>query len=481
MNLARLQKLASFNKATAFRSATAVVERALLSVSTFLATILLARWGGKAELGMFALFFPMLFVAIALQESLITAPYTVYAAEHSGKARCKYLGGVLIHTILLGLASTLAFAVAAVVLAALRWRLPILGQCAYLCVALAASTPFILIREFARRVVYADLKPEAAVALSGGVSLLQLAMMFGLHFAGWLDAGTAYLAMGALSAIGGGMWLWSNRADFQFRGTPIRPSFMQNWVLGRWIVPTQISEIVRVQMFPWLLALVADVPTVGVYTACNAIANLPTPLQIALSNMILPEFVQVNRKSGVRAANRLMWQATWWMAALMTAFVATVLIVSQWLVPALYGPQFLGTAHPLIVLTLSQWFYGVSIPSGRALLVLRRPDQVCWSQFGSIVVNLAFGWPLVVKWGVVGAAYAALFAAGFKALLGLWWYDVEMRRQMAIEQSESGELMDDLDSPAAPDADDNSLDLDGVPPTFLAPLTMAHSAEEAAP
>ena len=57
---------------------------------------------GPEQLGTFSLFFPLVFIAIALQESLITAPYTVFAADHDGDARRRYLGSVLIHTLVLG-------------------------------------------------------------------------------------------------------------------------------------------------------------------------------------------------------------------------------------------------------------------------------------------------------------------------------------------------------------------------------------------
>ena len=94
--------LLSFNRTTATRTGAAIFERALLGATTFLVTILLGRWGGPDELGLFIIFFPLLFIAIALQESLITAPYTVYIANRDDPAdRRAYLGGVLNHTVIL--------------------------------------------------------------------------------------------------------------------------------------------------------------------------------------------------------------------------------------------------------------------------------------------------------------------------------------------------------------------------------------------
>ena len=222
MNLLR------FNPSKASLAAAAIVERALLGATTFAVTILLGRWSGPDELGLFIIFFPLLFIAIAIQESLITAPYTVYSADHTDRdSRRSYLGGVLANTLALIALASIAFAVAAIVLFSIARP-----EQGWVSAALAAATPFVLLREFARRVVYAELKPQAAVAISGSVSLLQLAMMASLHLSGRLNAAASFAAMGASSAIVAAVWFFANRAMIQFRQAPGLAAFRKNWSLG---------------------------------------------------------------------------------------------------------------------------------------------------------------------------------------------------------------------------------------------------------
>jgi O-antigen/teichoic acid export membrane protein len=421
----------SFNRLTATRTGAAILERALLGAATFLVTIMLGRWGGPQELGLFILFFPLLFIAIALQESLITAPYTVFSAEHEDAAeRRRYLGSVLTHTAILSMIAAALFAAAAIMLWALNYR-----PSATVAAVLSLAAPCVLLREFARRVVYAELKPETAIAISGSVSALQLAMMAGLHLAGRLDAASSFAAMGLSSLVVAAAWLMLNRSAIQFRDTPASEAFRQNWVLGQWSVATQVGEIVRTQMFPWLLAIVADRTTVGIFAACAVIAALPTPLHVALSNILLPQFVQLRRAGGVAAADRLVWQATGWLTAVMAAFFVVVVVTSAWIVPWVYGPAYVGTQQALIVLTLAQVVAGVSLPAARALFVLQRPDQVFASHLAGIVANIALGLPMAYRWGFEGAAYATLVGAVLKAVLGMWWYHVEVRAQLTSSRA----------------------------------------------
>jgi O-antigen/teichoic acid export membrane protein len=333
---------------------------------------------------------------------------------------------VLANTFALIALASFAFAAAAVVL--FNIARPEQG---WVSAALAAATPFVLLREFARRVVYAELKPQTAVAISGSVSLLQLAMMAGLHLSGRLNAATSFAAMGASSAIVAAVWFFANRAMIQFRQAPGLAAFRKNWSLGSWSVATQVGEIVRTQMFPWLLAIVANDATAGVFGACAIVAALPTPLHVALSNILLPQFVQELKQRGAAAADHLMWQATGWLSAVMLAYFAVIVATSAWIVPAIYGGEYEGTQHAVIILTLAQVFAGASLPAARALFVLHRPDQVFLSHLAGIVINLTLGVALVESSGIVGAAYATLAGAIIKAVLGIWWYLAEARRQLA--------------------------------------------------
>lgn len=416
----------TINRPTATLAGAAIVERALLGVATFAVTILLGRWGGPEDLGLFIIFFPLLFVAIAIQESLITAPYTVYSAKHTDRdARRGYLGGVLSNTLALSGTAAAVFAVAASVLFSI-------GKPAHGWVAasLAVASPLVLLREFARRVVYAELNPQAAVAISGSVSLLQLAAMAALHFSGRLNAATSFAAMGASSAIVAAVWFFANRRLIQFRNAPAVAAFQQNWSLGSWSVATQVGEIIRTQMFPWLLAIVANDATAGIFGACAIIAALPTPLHTALSNILLPQFVQRLKERGAAGADRLMWSATGWLSGVMVAYFLVVAATGAWIVPAVFGPEYTGTQHAVIVLTLAQVFAGASIPAARALFVLHRAEQVFYSHLAGIAVNLTFGVAFVYSWGITGAAYATLAEAILKAWLGGRWYLAEARRQM---------------------------------------------------
>jgi O-antigen/teichoic acid export membrane protein len=180
-------------------------------------------------------------------------------------------------------------------------------------------------------------------------------------------------------------------------------------------------------MFPWLLAIALDERSVGIYAACVAIATLSGPLQIALSNLLLPQLASVEDKGGVAAADRLMWQATAWITLIMAVFTLSVAAVSGWLVPWVFGAEYLGTQATLILLLLDQLISAASMPAARALVALQRPNLDFICQAAGIVLNLVAGVPLVIGWGISGAALSGLLAAALKAALTAVFYRREIR------------------------------------------------------
>jgi O-antigen/teichoic acid export membrane protein len=187
-------------------------------------------------------------------------------------------------------------------------------------------------------------------------------------------------------------------------------------------------------MFPWLLALALDERNVGIYAACAAIATLSGPLQIALSNLLLPQFAAAEDNGGVAAADRLMWQATAWIALVMAAFTLVMGSLSAYLTPWIYGPEYVGTQTTLVLLLIAQLIAAAAMPAARALVALQRPDLDFACQASGIVLNLAAGVPLVVVWGIQGAALSGLLAAAIKASLTAVFYTREVNRRLAVSQ-----------------------------------------------
>jgi hypothetical protein len=115
------------------------------------------------------------------------------------------------------------------------------GGQAGISLALAIISPFILLREFARRHGLANMNMTQAFivdAIAAFVGMLALGLFY---YWGWLTATSAMLSIGAGAGLGGAYWLFRNRSQLAFHRESLRLTFWQSWGLGKWLLTSQLA------------------------------------------------------------------------------------------------------------------------------------------------------------------------------------------------------------------------------------------------
>jgi hypothetical protein len=90
------------------------------------------------------------------------------------------------------------------------------GDLAFVLIGLAGATPFILVREFARRFEMARLDVITALLLDAAVAVVQVLTLIVLFLAGHLNGATAFLALALACAVGSLASLVKSRTHYEF-------------------------------------------------------------------------------------------------------------------------------------------------------------------------------------------------------------------------------------------------------------------------
>src|SRR4051812_40178661 len=77
------------------RGGLALVAQALVSGMNFGTSLLVGRFAGPDELGVYSLGFTLVVVAMSFQDSLVSSPYTVYGNRLEGEDRSRLAGAAL--------------------------------------------------------------------------------------------------------------------------------------------------------------------------------------------------------------------------------------------------------------------------------------------------------------------------------------------------------------------------------------------------
>jgi len=383
----------------------ALVDQAVVSLSSFLSTVIVGRFCGASELGIYALAISVVFLVVAVQDSLISTPYTVFGNRLRGRVRRKYAGSILLHFGLLSAFAVIGLALLGGLLAA-GIGPPQLAPTIWVLVGIIACG---LLRHFARRFAFAEHRTASALLLDVGVAAIQLAGVLLLALAGALSAVTALAVIGTACFIAGLAWMISNRRRFLVRWRRVGPDFARNWKIGKWILAGRLVSHTSAYAPHWLLALLIGTSATGVFAACLTIVLLANPLILGIGNVLGPRAALAYANGGTAAVKRIVLRNMLFLGAAMSAFCIFVFFVGTQLMRLFYdGNEYAGHKAVIVVLALHALVSAIFFAANHGLITIERPDVNLKTNLFGLVVLLVLVFPLVAGWGILGVAIAML-------------------------------------------------------------------------
>lgn len=395
--------------------AVACADQAVVSATSFLTLIMLARWTDAEQLGYFAIGISIIGVTLAIQHALVSLPYAIQRHRPPGSAG-EHAFCCLLHSGLFSASAMILLALAALGLTALGAH----QETVHMAWALAALMPLVAAKEFAREFALARLAWQRALVLDVAAAAIQLAAIVWLGATGRLSPLTAYGAMGLSCGIAALGWFCLSRSDFAFRLGQLRTTLRQNWELGRWLFLSRSAILVQGYSTYWLSMLVAGAAVTGVYAACMSVVAFANPVLLGLYNFFVPKSVLAWKDGGIAGLRQRAIGDSLLLGAAMGSFFVLVLFAGEEVLRLLYpGEAYQGHGLTLAILTLGTLVAALGIPAANALASMERPRPLAGVAGVSAFLNVILVWWLIGEWGLLGAA-AAVVAANVVGTLGRW-------------------------------------------------------------
>ena len=408
-------RCASLFGATARKSVTALADQAVLSGTNFFTTVIVGRMCGPDELGIFSLGFAFVVLTVGVQESLISAPYTIYGNRRQGRSRAQYAGSVLVHHAVLSVVAVICLAATAGLLAA-GIGPPGLAPVVWV---LSVMIPFILLREFGRRLAFAHLNVAKALIVDSAVAAIQIGGLIWLAAGARLSAVSAQAMAGLACAVVGIVWFALAMKHFAVRWRRVPGAWRRNWRLGRWLFAGRVTSVLHAYSVYWLLALTLGAAGTGEYAACMTIILLANPFLLGISNVLGPRAAQAFAEGGGREVRRVVWKVAFLLAVPMAAFCGLVMLFGDGILWLLYGSRYAGHQQTITLLAAAALLHAVSIAADHGLCVMERPDVTFRAGLLGLAVTLVIAVALVTPYGIPGAAWGTL-AGGVAAAVVRW-------------------------------------------------------------
>ena len=425
--LGRLRR-AALDAAT-IHSALALFDQAIVSGTSFLASVAVGRLAGETELGVYAIAVSLALLFVAVQDSLVAVPYTFL--RERGEGVRAYAGSVLVHHGSLAAAAAVLLALVAAVAAAMGS-----GRVAGTAAALAVVVPGVLVHELSRRLAFAHHQVRAALVTDAAAAAIQIAALAALALTGRLTATTALLALGGGRGLAGAARLAVARSSFDLGAGDWGGTFRRHWRFARFDLAAQVVGVVEGYAAYWILTLVQGPGATGVLAAATSVAMMANPILFGLHNVFVPRIADAQEK-GAGEIWRVAGRTSFVYVALMGAFALFLIAFGGPILTFLYGAGFSGGGAVVAIMATVMVVGASELAAANGLRAFDRPDLHLAAGGAGLATIVLVGPPLCLAWGAVGAALAAL--AGGVVEAGVDWGCLgRLRRRAAGDREGRG-------------------------------------------
>jgi O-antigen/teichoic acid export membrane protein len=391
-----------------------IIDQGTVSATNFATTLILARLCSQADLGVYYLAWTTVLFITAMQNNLVSVPYTVYSPHRHGESLHTYFGSALVHQVATSLLAILLL-LGLVLVVSLGGAPPALRPVA---LVLLGAMPLITFREFVRRFALAHLQVGAALALDVVVAVVQVGSLALLALFGSLSVPIVYGVMGGACAVASLSWLVFTRHPMRFVPSEIVSDWRQNWGFARWALACQFTGLCF-HALPWLLTFTHGAAAAGVLAAATALVGPANLFMNGLWNFLTPKAARAYAGEGRQGLGRVLQKASLAYVVALGAFCLLMVLAGDPLGTLVYGEKYGGIGMVLAMLAFATMVNGLGLTASSGLWAMDRPSANFAADAIQMAVMLAAGVCLVGRFEVLGIA--AAIAIGWTVGMAIRW------------------------------------------------------------
>ena len=408
------------------------VDQAVVSATNLMILLALARWSNISDVGYFAIATSVLVFAVAVQDSLITRPYTILLGKPSTAVEGQTASAIVFTALIAVALSALALLVGSLVGYFVETRIA-----TALAIALSTAIPTVLFKEFARRHSFANHCAWRAVALDVAVGFMACAGVVLLWLNQQLTATNVVLVLGLSSFTAFTVWFILLPERFKVSAGSLIETARENIKLGKWFLVGQISAQAQGYATHWITMAIGGAVATGLYTSCLSIVALSNPFLFGYFNILTPKFVRVLNEEGIIALRRQVKLSALMLGIVMAVFALVVSLNGSMLM----GVMFPGEAYReglgiLTILAFATLLGAIGGPPGVALMVTKNGHVLALLSFSTFVIGSALVCVLMALWGLRVAAYGILLMETV-GCLGRWVLLLQLLPRRYVEAPSS--------------------------------------------
>jgi O-antigen/teichoic acid export membrane protein len=392
----------------------ALTDQSIVSATNFLTNLMLVRFMGLHEFGVFALAWMSVLFVNSLQSALIIAPMMSIGPQQEEKNRPLYFGALVFQEFIL---VCFCFILVFVAVKAFGNFFTHAGL-QPLVLPLAFSAFAYQSQDFVRRYFFATRQCRRAFADDALSYAVQLPILFLLHRAGHLNTATALWAMAGTSILGvfpG--WLWME--PIKFNREWITAVSKRHWKTSRWLCGSSLLMWTSSNLFVIAAPVYYGAAAAGVLRASQNLMGVTHIWFQGLDNIIPVETARQLRQNGVHSMLAYTRSILLKWGGLTLLFALVVVAAPGLWLRLIYGPQMAQYGYILQLYALLYMIVFVGSPLRAGLQALEFTVPIFWSYLAMTAFAFAFAIPFAKWLGLSGSLFGLIGAQVlFQSIVG---------------------------------------------------------------
>jgi len=393
----------------------ALADQSLISATNFITNVMLVRFMGLREFGVFALAWMSVLFVNSLQSAMIIAPMMSVSPKQEEKDRSFYFGAVFFQeVVLVSFCFILVFSTLKI--SSIYFPHAALQR---LALPLAASASIYQLQDFLRRYFFALRRSHYALVDDALSYLTQLPILYLLHRIGNLSSATALWAMAATSALGIVLgWFWVE--PLRLNRAWINAISQRHWKISRWLGASSILQWTSSNLFIIAAPIFYGAAAAGVLRASQNLMGVTHVWFQGLDNVVPMETSRRLHEGGVHSMLAYIRSILLRWGGLTMIYACIIAAAPGFWLRLFYGPEMVQYGYILQLYALLYVIVFLGGPLRAGLQALEFTAPIFWSYLAMTAFAFAFAVP-AVKWLGISGSLFGLFGAQilFQSIVGV--------------------------------------------------------------
>lgn len=287
----------------------------------------------------------------------------------------------------------------------------------------------ILFREYTRRMYFAEMRMKEAFWTDVATVALQVAGVEWLYHRNKLDLPHTLWMLSWGAILVNVWWLFREWKTFDLDLRTSAKDMVLNLRLGKWFLGGNMVFMITSQCNPWVLSALLGGVSVGDYSVCESIVNIPRVALVSMQNIMAPMMARAYAEGGKPALKKMVRRLDEMLLGGSVLFALGIFVAGPWVAGIIYTAQKVpvNVRAVLILLSLNLVAYAATMAQSYGLTAIDKAAYPFYANVVGMIAQFAVCFWLVKMFLVPGAAAALVVGSLVVLVVRQFYYSREMR------------------------------------------------------